>query len=53
MWRNRETVTSFIGGKCSKCGTLQFPKTGYLRQPQLRRDRHAGAARLRRHGPGD
>lgn len=27
LWRNRDTVTSFVGGKCSKCGTLQFPKT--------------------------
>ncbi|MGU9979738.1 hydroxymethylglutaryl-CoA synthase family protein [Phreatobacter sp. HK31-P] len=27
LWRNRATVTSFVGGKCAKCGTLQFPKT--------------------------
>lgn len=27
LWRNRHTVTSFVGGKCAKCGTLQFPKT--------------------------
>jgi 3-hydroxy-3-methylglutaryl CoA synthase len=27
MWRNRRTVTSFIGGRCAKCGTLQFPKS--------------------------
>jgi hydroxymethylglutaryl-CoA synthase len=27
MWRNHETVTRFNGGKCRKCGTLQFPKT--------------------------
>jgi hydroxymethylglutaryl-CoA synthase len=33
MWRNRETVTSFIGGKCSKCGTLQFPKTDICVNP--------------------
>ncbi len=33
MWRNRETVTSFIGGKCSKCGTLQFPKTDVCVNP--------------------
>ena len=25
MWRNRKTATSFIGGKCRRCGTLQFP----------------------------
>ncbi len=33
MWRNRKTVTSFIGGKCSKCGTLQFPKTNICVNP--------------------
>jgi len=27
MWRNHETVTAFIGGRCEKCGTLQFPKS--------------------------
>ena len=27
LWRNADTVTSFIGGKCAKCGTLQFPKS--------------------------
>lgn len=27
LWRNRHTATGFIGGKCEKCGTLQFPKT--------------------------
>src|SRR5580704_19621452 len=27
LWRNRETVTSFMGGRCTKCGTLQFPRT--------------------------
>jgi uncharacterized OB-fold protein len=33
MWRNRATVTSFTGGKCSKCGTLQFPKTDICVNP--------------------
>jgi len=33
MWRNRETVTSFTGGKCSKCGTLQFPRTDICVNP--------------------
>jgi len=27
LWRNRKTVTSFVGGHCTKCGTLQFPKS--------------------------
>lgn len=26
-WRNHNTVTRFNGGKCAKCGTVQFPKT--------------------------
>jgi uncharacterized OB-fold protein len=33
LWRNRQTVTSFTGGKCSKCGTLQFPKTDICVNP--------------------
>jgi len=27
LWRNRETVTAFVGGHCRQCGTLQFPKS--------------------------
>ena len=27
LWRNRETVTSFKGGRCTTCGTLQFPRS--------------------------
>ncbi len=27
LWRNRETVTGMIGGKCNVCGTVQFPMT--------------------------
>jgi len=33
LWRNRETVTSFIGGCCKKCGTLQFPRTNICVNP--------------------
>jgi 3-hydroxy-3-methylglutaryl CoA synthase len=25
LWRNRDTVTGMIGGKCKVCGTVQFP----------------------------
>ena len=25
LWRNRDTVTAMIGGKCAVCGTIQFP----------------------------
>ena len=27
LWRNRDTVTRFAGGRCTQCGTLQFPKS--------------------------
>ena len=27
FYRNRHTFTSFIGGKCTVCDTVQFPKT--------------------------
>src|SRR5262249_16487142 len=27
LWRNRDTVTSFVGGHCRRCGTAQFPRT--------------------------
>lgn len=27
LYRNRDTVNSLIGGRCSVCGTLQFPKS--------------------------
>jgi 3-hydroxy-3-methylglutaryl CoA synthase len=27
LWRNRDTVTRFCGGRCGVCGTIQFPKS--------------------------
>jgi hydroxymethylglutaryl-CoA synthase len=27
LYRNRETFTGFVGGRCSACQTLQFPRT--------------------------
>lgn len=27
LYRNRDTVTGLIGGRCTVCGTLQFPKS--------------------------
>jgi hydroxymethylglutaryl-CoA synthase len=27
LYRKREMITGFVGGKCRKCGTVQFPKT--------------------------
>lgn len=33
LYRNRDTLTGFIGGKCNVCGTLQFPKTNICVNP--------------------
>ena len=27
LYRNKHTVLGFVGGKCEKCGTVQFPKS--------------------------
>ena len=27
LYRNKEMVIGFVGGKCEKCGTVQFPKS--------------------------
>lgn len=36
FYRKRKAVTSFIGAKCSACGTIQFPKTGTCVNPECR-----------------
>lgn len=33
FYRNRQTFTGFIGGKCTVCETVQFPKTGICVNP--------------------
>ena len=33
LYRNREMVLGLIGGKCSRCGTLQFPKSNVCVNP--------------------
>ena len=33
LYRNRKMVLGLIGGKCSKCGTLQFPKSNVCVNP--------------------
>ena len=33
LYRNREMVLGLVGGKCSKCGTLQFPKSNVCVNP--------------------
>ncbi len=36
-YRKRDAVTSFIGGRCAACGTVQFPKTLVCVNPDCRR----------------
>ena len=33
MYRNRKMVNGFIGGRCTACGTVQFPKATYCVSP--------------------
>jgi uncharacterized OB-fold protein len=33
LYRKRDMLTGLIGGKCSKCGTVQFPKTNICVNP--------------------
>lgn len=33
VWRNRALLTSFMGGRCTKCGTLQIPKSNICVNP--------------------
>lgn len=36
-WRKRHEVTGFVGGRCSACGTVQFPRTHVCVNPECRR----------------
>lgn len=33
LYRNKEMLTALIGGKCRKCGTVQFPKSNVCVNP--------------------
>ena len=33
LYRNRDMVTGFVGGKCDICGTVQFPRANYCVNP--------------------
>lgn len=33
LWRNRKTILGLVGGKCTACGTPQFPKTEICVKP--------------------
>lgn len=32
-YRKRDSITSFLGGKCTQCGTVQFPKSNVCVNP--------------------
>ncbi len=34
LWRNRKMILGFVGGKCKKCGTVQYPKTNVCVNPK-------------------
>jgi 3-hydroxy-3-methylglutaryl CoA synthase len=34
LYRNREMITSLIGGRCRTCGTLQYPRGRYCVNPK-------------------
>jgi hydroxymethylglutaryl-CoA synthase len=33
LWRNRGAVTAFVGGRCTRCGTAQFPASSICVEP--------------------
>ncbi|MBM4205992.1 MAG: 3-hydroxy-3-methylglutaryl CoA synthase [Gammaproteobacteria bacterium] len=35
-WRKRDMLTGLVGGRCTICGTLQFPRTDICVNPQCR-----------------
>ncbi|HEX9092781.1 MAG TPA: OB-fold domain-containing protein, partial [Coriobacteriia bacterium] len=36
LYRNREMITSLIGGRCRICGTVQYPRGRYCVNPQCK-----------------
>ena len=36
LYRNRDMLTSLIGGRCRKCGTVQYPRGRYCVNPQCK-----------------
>lgn len=37
LWRKREAITGFAGGRCRDCGTVQFPPSRVCVNPDCRR----------------
>lgn len=36
LYRNRQMITGLIGGRCRKCGTVQYPRGRYCVNPQCK-----------------
>lgn len=36
LFRRRDMLTGFVGGRCSACGTVQFPRSRYCAEPICR-----------------
>lgn len=36
LWRNREMITSLVGGRCRACGTTQYPRSHYCVNPKCK-----------------
>jgi uncharacterized OB-fold protein len=36
MYRNREMITGLVGGRCRKCGTVQYPRAHYCVNPKCK-----------------
>lgn len=36
-WRRHDAITSLVGGRCTACGTVQFPRTRACVAPECRR----------------
>jgi 3-hydroxy-3-methylglutaryl CoA synthase len=36
MWRKERQVTGFVGGRCTRCGTQQFPRSRVCVNPECR-----------------
>ena len=50
-WRKHRDVTAFVGGRCTPCGTVQFPRSRACVNPDCRALRHAGGSRRSRNRP--
>lgn len=45
-WRDHERVARFEGGRCDRCGTVQFPRTGVCVNPECRAQETQGPVSL-------